>query len=610
MKKKLQAELAKIVKKIRKDKALSIIKLILIGTLGLLGLILTAYQLAYRGRIYPGVTIANQPVGNKTVDEATVDIRYKILDISKLTLYAGEQQWEINLGELGFSYDATATAQKAYRVGRTGDLIKDFQAKTQAWFSGTDLGWEYRFNQDLWETQIATTAAQIFVPAIDPQIEIINRKIKIEPGKEGQELDKQKLISIINSQLARPAGFFQNATLNFAPIELPIIHTIPIPTEEQIENTSQRAEKFLNKKLTFIFKGTSWELEENELVGFLSFVDGFDQNKIASQAANLASVIDRPPQNAAFQFGRGKVTQFRPAAEGQTLEQKKAVQLIKVALEEIEKSAPTKVSADKEEEVINLPVVTTPPEITIDQVNDLGIKELLGQGVSYFWGSIPSRIHNIILASLALNGVLIPPGTIFSLNETLGEVSPATGYQSAFIIKEGRTILGDGGGVCQVSTTLFRAALNTGLPIIERHPHTYRVSYYEQGGFGPGLDATVWMPRVDLKFKNDTPAHILIQASADTKTMTLTYELYGTSDGRQTTISKPKVWDQTPPPPDLYQDDPTLPAGTVKRIERANWGAKVSVDWRVTRGDEILQERTFYSSYQPWQAIYLRGTGQ
>jgi vancomycin resistance protein YoaR len=246
--------------------------------------------------------------------------------------------------------------------------------------------------------------------------------------------------------------------------------------------------------------------------------------------------------------------------------------------------------------------------IKTEEVNDLGIKELLGRGISYFRGSIASRIHNIQIASSRLNGILIPPGETFSFNQTLGEVSQATGYKEAYIIKEGRTILGDGGGVCQVSTTFFRATLDAGLPIIERAPHAYRVYYYEQNS-QVGVDATVWEPSPDLKIKNDTPAHILVQAYVNPSQYRLTFEFYGTSDGRKATISKSRIWDQTPPPPDLYQDDPTLPTGTTKQIDWSAWGAKVAFDWKVERGGEILQERTFYSSYRPWQAVFLRGTG-
>ena len=87
----------------------------------------------------------------------------------------------------------------------------------------------------------------------------------------------------------------------------------------------------------------------------------------------------------------------------------------------------------------------------------------------------------------------------------------------------------------------------------------------------------------------------------------LAFEFYGTSDGRVATISKPKVWDVAPPPPDLYTDDPTLPPGTVKQVDFKSWGAKASFDYKVERDGEILQSRTFYSNFRPWQAVFLRG---
>jgi vancomycin resistance protein YoaR len=257
---------------------------------------------------------------------------------------------------------------------------------------------------------------------------------------------------------------------------------------------------------------------------------------------------------------------------------------------------------------LNIPVAKTLPDITTDQVNNFGIKQLIGRGTSTFYHSIPGRVHNVALASSRLNGTLVKPGETFSFNQALGDVSAFTGYQQAYIISEGKTILGDGGGVCQVSTTLFRALLNAGLPIMERQAHAYRVSYYEQG-FPPGLDATVFSPSPDLKFVNDTPAYILIEAKADTKNFSLVFELYGTDDGRIATISKPLITNIIAPPEDKYQDDPTLPTGIVKQIDYKAWGAKVTFNYRVVRDGVDLINKTFISNYKPWQAIYLKGTG-
>lgn len=329
----------------------------------------------------------------------------------------------------------------------------------------------------------------------------------------------------------------------------------------------------------------------------------FSWNKEAIQTViqTLSQQINIPAQDALFRFSGGKVLSFKPSQNGRAVNEKDLLNHIEASMSAIAAGTVTAIS-------LAVPVETTYPLSSTTDVNNFGIKERIGMGYSQFGGSIPGRVHNVALAASKLNGVLIKPGETFSFNQTIGDISAATGYQSAYIIKDGRTVMGDGGGVCQVSTTLFRAALNAGLPILERHEHSYRVHYYEDGGFKAGLDATVFDPTDDLKIKNDTPSHILIQTATDTKNLTLTFELYGTSDGRKSEILNHQVWGATAPPPDLYQDDPTLPKGTVKQVDFAAWGAKASFLYNVIRNGETIINQTFTSNYRPWQAVYLRGT--
>ncbi|MDP1722020.1 MAG: VanW family protein [Candidatus Gottesmanbacteria bacterium] len=327
----------------------------------------------------------------------------------------------------------------------------------------------------------------------------------------------------------------------------------------------------------------------------------FQEDVLSDTLNNLSLAINIPVTDALFEFRSGKVTAFRLSKDGREVDLAETKKRFSDAVSGI----PT---ADITTIVISLPVNPVKPSMTTDRVNAFGIKELIGRGYSEFAHSIPGRVHNVALASAKLHGLLIKPGDTFSFNDALGDVSAATGFQPAYIIKDGRTVLGDGGGVCQVSTTLFRAALAAGLPIIDRRAHAYRVAYYEQAGYKAGLDATVFAPSVDLKIKNDTPGYILIQTKTDTKNMTLTFELYGTSDGRKAEIYNHVVSGITPPPPDLYQDDPTLPAGVVKQVDFAAWGAKTNFQYKVTRGSEVLQNTSFASNFRSWQAVFLRGT--
>ena len=327
----------------------------------------------------------------------------------------------------------------------------------------------------------------------------------------------------------------------------------------------------------------------------------FDEDVLNMHLALIGTTLAVPVQNGLFNFINGKVTEFQLSHKGQRVDTDALKQ-------QIRSSIPTVVDARQSLVEIPIPIIVIEPDVMTNNTNIFGIKELIGKGYSEFGGSIAGRIHNVALAASKLNGVLIAPGTTFSFNDTVGDISAATGYQSAYIIKDGHTVLGDGGGVCQVSTTLFRAALNAGLPIVERHAHSYRVHYYEEDGSKPGLDATVFNPSDDLKFTNDTPAYILIQTKIDLTNLRLTFELYGVSDGRKAQIFNQTLSGITAPPPDLYQDDPTLPVGTVKQVDFSAWGANATFEYKVVKNNVATIDQIFVSKYQPWQAVYLRGT--
>jgi vancomycin resistance protein YoaR len=209
--------------------------------------------------------------------------------------------------------------------------------------------------------------------------------------------------------------------------------------------------------------------------------------------------------------------------------------------------------------------------------------------------------------------VLVPPGATFSMGEILGDVSLDNGYAEALIIFGNRTIKGVGGGVCQVSTTLFRTAFFGGFPIVERHPHAYRVYYYEQtssGGHNPdyaGLDATVFVPMVDFKFTNDTPNWLLMETYVDG--YSLTWKFYSTSDGRSVEWETSGLQNVETPPEPVYEENPELSKGEIKQVDWEVDGANVTVTRLVRRGDQVLYEDTFATSYVPWRAVYQYGPG-
>lgn len=316
----------------------------------------------------------------------------------------------------------------------------------------------------------------------------------------------------------------------------------------------------------------------------------------------LEDVYNIPASNALFEFTDGKVTTFQVEEDGIRLNTDETHEAIKSYLNNQD-------YLDSPQKKFILSQVTLDPEITIGDINEFGIVEKIGEGRSDFTGSSAEREFNVGHAAARFHGVLIPPGEVFSFNKHVGDISRRTGFKTAYVISQGRTVLGDGGGVCQDSTTMFRAALNTGLPIIERTAHAYRVSYYENDK-KPGFDATIYSPTVDLKFLNDTEAYILIQSKIDHEANTLVFEFYGKKDGRTVELSDATVYDYRPAPEPLYEETPELPAGVVKQVDWAASGAKSVFTYKVTMPDgEVTQDREFYSNYRPWRAVYQVGTG-
>ncbi len=233
---------------------------------------------------------------------------------------------------------------------------------------------------------------------------------------------------------------------------------------------------------------------------------------------------------------------------------------------------------------------------------NLGIRQLLAEATTSFAGSSLERRYNIELGARRLNGVQIAPGETFSFAKAMGEVSERTGFKKAFVISGEQTVEGVGGGMCQVSTTLFRSAYFSGLPIVQRRPHSYQVRYYQP----TGLDAAVFLPSLDLRFKNDTPGHLLIQSSVSGSR--LTFRVFGTKD-REVTWSNPVILSRTPAPPTRFIVSPDLPAQRFVQVDWAAEGATVNVYRTLRFNSGKVTKDTLTSTYRPWGAVWLVGEG-
>ncbi|HJX59353.1 MAG TPA: VanW family protein [Patescibacteria group bacterium] len=582
--------LAKIGKKLR-NKKIRAVRWVVLGISLILFVLFSFYNFYFLGKIFPGIYVAGANLGGKSPTEAIATIGQEVNIPQKIVLSSSDTTFEIFLNDVGLAYDFIDSARAAYGLTRTGNILYDLWTRLSLLASPKTLGVRFTLDEQKLNNNLSEIADQVATSPVYPSAKIVGKEVVIDKGKAGTQVDIPTLRISIGRALSYPTGEL---------VQIPVKTIDPSISDEEAEGFRKRAEIFINKSLEAIFEYQDFLYKGNDLVSFLNARGGYDGEAINTLALTISSQVERQPQNPVFVFEGGRVKEFTASKDGVEVQKEELIGLITDNLKLLEEN-------DQASASIEIPVNKTAPKITTGDVNNLGIKELIGRGISRFKGSIPNRIHNIVLASSRFKGVLVPPGETLSFNQLLGDVSELTGFKQAYVIKEGKTVLGDGGGVCQVSTTLFRAALGAGLPIVERVAHAYRVGYYEQDSV-PGFDATVYSPSPDLKIKNDTPGHILIQPTVDTKTATLIFEIYGTNDGRIATTSKPIISSQTPPPEDLYVDDPTIPVGQTKQIDYKAWGARVSFNYSVTRAGEVIYKKTFVSNYRPWQAVYLRGT--
>jgi vancomycin resistance protein YoaR len=559
-----------------------------------------AFQIYFSARVLPGVSVWNIDLSGKSLDEAAtaLDAAFQAkFNTARVDLSDGQRAWIANPIDLGITFDARATAQAALELSQRG-----VDGQSQVLINGADLAPRIVFSPNLARAYFEQVAAQINRPPIDAGLQLNGTQVITTPAQIGRELNVEAALNLL-PDLAKTEG--------------PKRIVLPINTEQphltDVSAVAAQLQTILKRNMTLVLANpapgepASWDLTPQQLLSFLMVdkaTDGkaievkFNEEALHAGLADLAQQIDQAPENARFIFNdeTRQLEVIKPGKIGRALDITTTLTRMTDALA-------------RGEQQVALAVNEQRPDF-FDDANAaaLGITELVSTGQSLYAGSSAERMKNIGAASAAQHGVIVKPGETFSFDQNLGDVSLDSGYAEALIIYNGRTIKGVGGGVCQVSTTAFRAAFNGGYPIIERWPHAYRVGWYERGS-GPGLDASVFSPVVDFKFKNDTPYHILIEAYANDTAGRLTFKFYSTSDGRQVAISEPIVENVIPHPPDKIEEDPTLPTGTRQQVDYAADGADVTVTRTVTRDGQVISEDRVFTRYQPWQAIFKVGTG-
>lgn len=398
-------------------------------------------------------------------------------------------------------------------------------------------------------------------------------------------------------------------------VEITPVISQPTVTMASAENALVLVKKIMASGLTLTYQGSSFQITESQIGTWIVQTPNgtqdqisFNGSKIASDILALAKPTDQQEQDLDFSLNGTTVTDFQAPKDGITVNTEQAVTDIGTVLQNRELS-----QNDEAPSVSASTLVLVPKTVTAGvsaRAKSFGVRQLIGTAATPFTGSTKNRVINIKNGATKLNGVLITPNENFSTIGTLGLIDQTTGYVQELVILGPQTVPAYGGGLCQVSTTLFRAVLNTGLPVTARQPHEYRVSYYEKDAngksIGPGLDATIYDPAPDFRFLNDTGNNILL--TDEIVGSKITFNFWGTSDGRTASVDGPHTLEITPAPPAQTVYSATAAPGLVKQTEFAIKGAVTDATYTIHYANGTVKTQDFKSVYHGMPAIYITNT--
>jgi len=568
----------------------------------ILSLIFIAFNEIYKNKIYPGIYLGGENIGGITKNEATKILNKKIDLISgqginfnykgnKIKIYPIISSLGSDLAYEIIHFDTKKTIDEAYTIGRNGNIFENIKKLFILLVYGERINMQYYLEKDYIKNTLADYYLKSEAPPKNAKIIFKNyNDYYIEKEKSGKILDYEKAINDLNLSLSRLSSY---------EIDISSFDSYPVVTKNDYLNYDIDSEikKILNSKENILFyKDKKWIMEKNIIKNWLILKK---ENNILSPSFDFISIkeyvkdnvspeINLEPQEAKFNIIDGKVVEFKVKKDGIIVSEDESAKKI---INNLEKNI-------NETEIIT---IIKKSNNTSTSTNDYEISEIIGTGKSNFAGSPNNRRINIKVGADSLNGILIKPDETFSLINALGKIDKSTGYLPELVIKENKTIPEYGGGLCQIGTTVFRAALDSGLPIIERRNHSYRVQYYEPAG----TDATIYDPSPDLKFKNDTGNYILVQSRIDGND--LYFEFWGKKDGRLVDKTNPVISNIVKPGPTKIIETLDLKPGEKKCTEKAHNGADAYFDYKVTYLNGEIAEKRFSSHYVPWREVCLLG---
>ncbi len=534
---------------------------------------LFAFRVAYADQIYPGVHVGGINVGGMNNAEAAAAIQAKADDITSQRAYFDgfDQHWAPTLAELGVKVDLDASIEQAMAIGREDSSTDRLSSAVSSLSGDHDLPIQLVIDPQTMEQWSLTVDQQINLVPHDAELTVENGQISVIPEANGTIVDQAALLTTLSTSLQT----MQAPTQALPTVDkLPSVHVVDL---EPVKNSLTTA---LSAPVKVTYGGQSWTIAPEEFGKFVSttidpsktgaaaIAIDVDQDGLATWLdGQFSPSVDADPKNAKVAWDGSKLKAIEASVDGAKIRPQAMAELVSA-------------SFLGNHEAVEIPITVLKPEVDGNNLASLGITTKLGVGSSNFDGSDDARSTNIQVGAELLNGTLVPPHGTFSFNHSIGVIGPDLGFVEGQVI-DGEKIGRDyGGGICQVSTTVFRAAFFSGMPIVEGWPHRWRLGFYELDDWTAGLDASIMQPEGDpfgggdFRFENPSDSWILVESYVDYPRVFVI--IYGANLGYTVDVSDPiygATYDSLPPSQVV---DPTLPAGSVVQSEWAAPGLDIT----------------------------------
>lgn len=569
------------------------------------------FEKIYKNKVYPNTYLGEINLSGKNSEEVNKTVNDKINQINQNGIVLKHESRQILIFPIITSiesdsayeiihFDIEKTVNQAIWPEKNKNILSNIKNKIFSLIWRRDIQLSTTVNEKEIIKIIEENFSEYHMPAENATLSYktgtaSTTSFYISEEKLGKIIDSEKAIKELKHNLEKTKN---------DPIYLTTRTDYPTIYKKDCLNIDKKTQDVIAlAPITLKYNGKEWKIEQHQLADWVDLkinqntedsndkiIIGLNSDKAKKfLEESIAVTINKEATNAKFEIKDGKVTQFQNNQEGLELN-------IDANLKNIEEEF-----LINKNNQINLIVDVTKGSGSIGEINNLGIKEIIGTGHSNFAGSPSNRRHNIRIGANTLNGLIIKPGEEFSLLKALGKIDGSTGYLQELVIKDNKTIPEYGGGLCQIGTTAFRTTLESGLPVTLRRNHSYRVVYYEPAG----TDATIYDPWPDYRFINDTGNHVLIQTRIEGDN--LYFDFWGTKDGRTVEKTDPIIYNITKPGPTKIIETLDLKPGEKKCTERAHNGADAYFDYKVIYNNGETKEERFTSHYVPWQEVCLLG---